>query len=108
MLDEKLTFLIERQGYLDMFNGIDIIQTWDYVKILCKSFINKWCEKHLAFWMSLHLMAAACPTPLPCNPNWFKKFNAAIGDSDSKKQANLAPRACTSPTIWVLANLFGP
>jgi hypothetical protein len=35
-------------------------------------------------------MAAACPTPPPCKPNWFKRFNAAIGDPDPKKQANLA------------------
>jgi hypothetical protein len=40
--------------------------------------------------MSSYLMAAACLTPLPCNPNRFKKFNAAIRDPDPKKQADLA------------------
>ncbi len=73
-----------------MFNGIDITQTRDYIKILFKSFIDKCCEKRLASWMSSYLLAAACPTPLPCNPNWFKKFNPAIGDPDPKKQADLA------------------
>jgi hypothetical protein len=90
MLDKQLTIPIKRQGYLDMFDGIDITQTRDYIKISCKSFIDKFCEKHLASWMSSYLMAAASPTPLPCNPNWFKKFNAAIGDPDPKKQADLA------------------
>jgi hypothetical protein len=73
-----------------MFNGIDIIQIQDYIKISCKYFIDKCCEKHLASWMSSYLMAAACPMPLPCNQNWFKKSNAAIGDPDPKKHADLA------------------
>ena len=32
MLDDKLTIPIKRQGYLDMYNGIDISQTRDYIK----------------------------------------------------------------------------
>jgi hypothetical protein len=48
MLDERLTIPIKQQGYLDMFNGIDITQMRDYIKISCQSFINKCCEKHLA------------------------------------------------------------
>jgi hypothetical protein len=90
MLDERLTIPIKRQGYIDMFNGIDITQTWDYIKISCKSFIEKCCEKHLTTWMSSYLMAAARPTPLPCDPSWFKKLNSATGDPDPKKQADLA------------------
>ncbi len=91
-----------------MFNGIDITQTRDYIKILCKSFIDKCCEKHLASWMSSYLMAAACPMPLPCNPNWFKKSNAAIGDPDPKKQADLAKsmhisyRSGVGELIWAM------
>ncbi len=30
------------------------------------------------------------PTPLPTNPAWMKKFNAAMGDPDPKDQARLA------------------
>ncbi len=29
------------------------------------------------------------PTPLPTDPTWYKKFNAAIGDPDPKAQAKL-------------------
>jgi hypothetical protein len=35
MLDEKLTMPIKRQGLLDMFNGVDVTQTKDYVKVDC-------------------------------------------------------------------------
>ena len=69
MLDERLSILIKRQGYLDMFNGLDVTQTRDYIKISSKSFIDKCCDKHLATWMSSYLMAAARPTPLPCDPS---------------------------------------
>ena len=108
MLDERLTIPIKCQGYLDMFNGIDITQTRDYIKISCKSFVDKCCEKHLATWMSSYLMTAARPTPLPCDPSWFKKFNAATGDPDPKKQADLAKsmnlsyRSGVGELIWAM------
>ena len=108
MLDERLSISIKRQGYLDMFNGIDVTQTWDYIKISCKLFIDKYCDKHLATWMSSYLMAAARPTPLPSDPSWFKKFNAATGDPDPKTQADLAKRMNLSyrsgvvELIWVM------
>jgi hypothetical protein len=90
MLDACLTIPIKWQGYLNMYNGIDITQTRNYIKILCESCIKKCCNRHLTSWMSLYLMAVARPTPFPCNPTWFKKFNAAIGDPDLNKQAKLA------------------
>jgi hypothetical protein len=108
MLDERLTIPIKRQGYLDMFNGIDITQTRDYIKISCKSFIDKCSEKHLATWMSSYLIASARLTPLPCDPSWFKKFNAAIGNPDPKKQADLAKkmnlsyRSGVGELIWAM------
>jgi hypothetical protein len=108
MLDERLTIPIKRQGYLDMFNGINITQTRDYIKISCKSFIDKCCEKHLATWMSSYLIASARPTPLPCDPSWFKKFNAAIGNPDPKKQndlakaMNLSYRSGVGELIWAM------
>ncbi len=40
MLDEKLTMPIKRQGLLDMFNGVDVTQTKDYVKVDCHTYID--------------------------------------------------------------------
>jgi hypothetical protein len=45
MLDNKLTMPIKRQGLLDMFNGINIVQTRNYVKIDCNTYIDKMCTK---------------------------------------------------------------
>jgi hypothetical protein len=35
MLDKKLTMTIKRQGLLDMFNGTNVVQTRDYLKVDC-------------------------------------------------------------------------
>jgi hypothetical protein len=108
MLDARLTIPIKQQGYLNMYNGIGITQTRDYIKILCKSFIEKCCKRDLTSWKSSYLMAAACPTPLPCNPTWFKKFNAAVGNPDPNKQAkltktmNLLYRLGVGELIWAM------
>ena len=57
-IDEALTFPIKRQGLLAVFNGMDILQTEDYIKISCKTYIKKICQKHLDIWMTqLHITA---------------------------------------------------
>ena len=52
--------------------------------------INKICEKYLLSWMRNFISTDDRPTPLPMDPAWMKKFNAAIGDPDTKVQARLA------------------
>jgi hypothetical protein len=58
LLDECLTIPIKQQGHLDMYNGIDILQTQHYLQLSCTSFIDKICEKYLATWMK-HMYASS-------------------------------------------------
>jgi hypothetical protein len=51
MLDGYLSIPIKRQGYLDMFNGLNVTQTCDYIQIDCHSFVEKVCKKYLTTWM---------------------------------------------------------
>jgi hypothetical protein len=52
-INNKLS--IKRQGFLDMYNGVDVIHTCDYIKISSHMFIEKICEKYLSTWMqNLH------------------------------------------------------
>jgi hypothetical protein len=90
MIDEKLMIPMKRQGYIDMYNGIDVHQTRDYIKISCSSYIYKICDKYLNSWMRNFHATEVRPTPLPTDPSWMKKFNAATGDPDPKIQAKLA------------------
>ena len=90
MIDDRLTIAMKRQGFLDMYNGINVTQTRHYIKISCSSYINKICKKYLQTWMRNYTSTDDRPTPLPTDPAWMKKFNAATGDPDPKVQAPLA------------------
>jgi hypothetical protein len=92
LIDHELSIPMKRQGYLDMYNGIDVNQTRDYIKILSKSFIDKICKKYLKSWVQHFTSTEDPPTPLPTDPTWFKKFNAAVGNSDPKVQDELAKK----------------
>jgi hypothetical protein len=89
-IDDKLFIPMKRQCFLDMYNGIDVAQMRDYIKVSCTTFINKICEKYLISWMQNFTSTDNRPTPLTTDSTWYKKFNAAIGDLDPKAQAKLA------------------
>jgi hypothetical protein len=78
MLDEKLTMPIKRQGLLDMFNGVNAVQTKHYIKINCHTYIDKFCNKYLDTWLNKVPLTENCPTPLPTDSTWLKKFNASL------------------------------
>jgi hypothetical protein len=75
-----------------MFNGIHVLQTRDYIKIDCHSYINKFCEKYLDTWLSKSPLTENQSTPLPTDATWIRKFNAAIGSSDLHDQKLLATK----------------
>ncbi len=108
MIDDELTIPMKQQGFLDMYNGIDILQTRDYIKIACTTYINKISEKYLSSWMQNFTSTDVRPTSLPMDPTWMKKFNAATGDPDPKVQAKLAKtmelsyRSGVGEMIWAM------
>jgi hypothetical protein len=108
MIDDELSIPMKWQGYLDVYNGIDVLQTRNYIKISCKTFINKICNKYLNSWMQNFTSTEDQPTLLPTDPIWFKKLNAAIGDPDLKVQAKLAKnmqltyRSGVGGLIWAM------
>jgi hypothetical protein len=103
LIDDKLKIPIKRQGYLDMYNGVDIVQTCHYIKISMSTFISKAFEPYLTTWMKSSYPMPAHSTPLPSDAKWLKKFNKATGGANPKVQAKLQ-RACNSPTTPELAN----
>ena len=92
LLDEELSIPIKRQGLLTMFNGVDVLQTKDYIKISSETYLTRVGEKYLDTWMKKGYMTRNRPTPLPSNPDWQRAFNDAKGDPDPKVQAKLAKK----------------
>jgi hypothetical protein len=89
MINDRLTMPIKRQGYLNMFNGIDVVQTKHYIKIDCHTYVDKFCEKYLETWLCKLLIADDRPTPFPTNKDWLKGFIGATGFSDLTDIAKL-------------------
>jgi hypothetical protein len=92
LLNNQLSIPLKRQGLLDMFNGVDVVQTRDYTKIDCHTYIDKFCVKYLESWLGKVPLTKNRPTPLPTDATWIKKFNAAVGSSNPDKQKQLANR----------------
>jgi hypothetical protein len=45
LLDDKLTIPMKHMGLLDLYNGLDVIQVRDFIKINCSTYIKKISEK---------------------------------------------------------------
>jgi hypothetical protein len=90
MIDDRLMIPMKRQGFIYMYNSIDVLQTQHNIKISCMSYITKKCDKCLMSWMQNFTSTEDRPTPLPADPTLMKKFNAAMGDPGLKIQAKLA------------------
>jgi hypothetical protein len=41
LLDDQLSIPLKRQGLLDMFNGVNVVQTRDYIKINCHMYMTR-------------------------------------------------------------------
>ena len=52
-VDDYLTFPPKRMGSVTLFNGIDVEQTRDYIKISVETYLERVCEKHMNGWMTL-------------------------------------------------------
>jgi hypothetical protein len=90
MLDDELQIPMKHQGYLDLYNGVDLKQTKNYIKISCKKLIEKIHNKYLNLWMLNFTSTDDCPTPLPMDLTWYKQFIAVVGNPDPKVQSKLA------------------
>ncbi len=108
LIDEQLTIPLKRQGLLDMFNGIDVVQTQHYIKVSCHTYINTFCEKYLDTWLGKTPITENRPTPLPTDPTRIKNFNAVVGSSDNEIQKELSNKmqikykAGVGELIWAM------
>ena len=91
-IDDRLSIPLKRQGLIDLFNGMDVVQTRHYVKITCQSYIERICQKYLDTWMRKVTITKDRPTPMPTTQDFLKRFLSAVGDPNPKMQEELAKR----------------
>jgi hypothetical protein len=77
-------------GLLDMYNGLDLIQTKIFIKITCITYIECISAKHLVSWMKNFNVPTGRLTPLPGQESFMQSFMTATGDPDSKEQDKLS------------------
>ena len=87
-IDDYLTFPLKRMGLVTLFNGIDVEQTRDYIKISVETYLERICEKHLMTWMGK--TGGPPMTPLPNRKEYIRGFLQAIGSDDETAQKILA------------------
>ena len=51
LIDDGLTMPTKRMGLSTLFNGVDILQSRHYIKMSCRTYIEKMSAKHLQEWM---------------------------------------------------------
>ena len=108
MIDNKLKIPVKGQGYLDMYNGINVLQTRHYIKISVRLFVDKDFEHHLSTWMKPAYPSPDRSTPLPTDATFMKKFNSSTGDPDPLAQQKLAKtmqlnyRSGVGELIWAM------
>ena len=78
-------------GLIDLFNGMYVKQTRDYVKISCQTYLERIMPKHLDKWMTDHHMPAS-PTPLPTRNKFIENFFSASGSDIPDEQKTLASK----------------
>jgi hypothetical protein len=89
LIDDKLLIPMKHQGLVTLYIGLDILQTKDYIKVSCETYINRISNIHLnQSWMKSYLISDQ-PTPLPTTPPFMKALQTKEGDPDPVVQRAL-------------------
>jgi hypothetical protein len=82
LIDDKLSIPMKRQGLVTLYNGLDILQTKDYIKVSCETYINQISNIHLDHgWIKSYLISDR-PTLLPTTPPFMKALQTEEGNPD--------------------------
>ena len=77
LIDEELSISLKHQAMV-------MLQTHDYIKVSCQTYVETIDKKHQATWMNDIHITVNRPTPLPTVPTFHKSLHQAVGDPDQK------------------------
>jgi hypothetical protein len=89
LIDDLLFIPTKRQGLLTLYNDLDILQTKDYIKVSCKTYIDRTSHAHIQQGWMTNYRIPDCPTPLPTTPQFLKDVQTTKGDPNPTAQKTL-------------------
>lgn len=93
LIDDHLSIPLKRQGLVSLYNGLDVLQTRQYIKISCQTFIERACDIHLTQgWMKDYHISDR-PLPLPSSHQFLRDFLGSCGSSDPEEYRKLEKSA---------------
>jgi hypothetical protein len=99
LIDNKLSIPMKRQGIITLYNGLDILQNRDYIKVSCKTYIDR-------VWLDEVLPNLGSPRSTPHYPTIYE----SIAERRRRPQSHKKPlkRKWGLAIIAALDNWFLP
>ena len=89
-IDQHLRIRIKYQGQLTMFNGMDIVQTHDYIKLHCGTYIKKALGNHSN--LVTDAKTKPYPVPYPADHQYTTNLDTAIPPQTETEQQQLSKK----------------
>lgn len=84
-INKELTIEIKDRGRLTRYNGVDVLQTSDYIKISNKTYFEKVIEGHE--WLLLDNQIANEPIPMKSDKDYMKELeNSEVPTTEAEKR----------------------
>jgi Reverse transcriptase (RNA-dependent DNA polymerase) len=84
-IQDKMTCTLNNLGIIIRFNGVDILQSRNYIKLSCHTYLDKILDHHQ--WQ--HLKAANNPVPMRTDSNFMQDIETSKGPDNPKEQRTL-------------------
>jgi hypothetical protein len=89
LFDDQLTMPMKRLGLVNLFNGVDVLQSRYFIKLSCKTYVEKMSAKYLLTWMKDLRDMANRPLPMPTTDTFLRNFSSTVGTDDEKELEKL-------------------
>lgn len=84
-IDKKMSIKVKKLGLISRFNGVDIEQTRDYIKVFNKTYIEKFCLNHT--WLADTVPPALFATPMKSDNSYIRKLEESEPLSEKERLA---------------------
>jgi hypothetical protein len=84
-IDSKMSIKIKELGLIERYNGVDVLQSRNYIKIYNKTYINKIKSNHP--WLEHQTPLSEFPVPMNSDPKYHKELEQYTPLTDVERHA---------------------